>query len=83
MSFDKYDLFEETLLEVKKLQNNIERIILIMKIIFEEYDYEKNFSKQIDITENPSYMNYKHEYTNSNEIKKTNNIIIVDEFVKK
>jgi len=83
MSDNKYDLFEETLIEVKKLQENIEKIILIMKIIFEEYNNDKDIIKYIDI--NHDY--YKNDYHNG-ELKnikinkKNNKIIIIDDFCK-
>ena len=83
MSDHKYDLFEETLIEVKKLQENIEKIILIMKIIFEEYNNDKDIIKYIDI----NYDYYKNDYHNG-ELKnikinkKNNKIIIIDDFCK-
>ena len=83
MSEHKYDLFEETLIEVKKLQENIEKIILIMKIIFEEYNNDKYLIKDIDIN-NDSYKNVYHngELKNKKINKKNNNIIIIDDFCK-
>jgi len=83
MSDHKYDLFEETLIEVKKLQENIEKIILIMKIIFEEYNNDKYLIEDIDI----NYDYYKNDYHNG-ELKnikinkKNNKIIIIDDFCK-
>ena len=83
MSDHKYDLFEETLIEVKKLQENIEKIILIMKIIFEEYNNDKYLIEDIDINYDYDKNVYHNgELKNKKINKKNNNIIIIDDFFK-
>ena len=83
VSDHKYDLFEETLIEVKKLQENIEKIILIMKIIFEEYNNDKYLIEDIDINYDYDKNVYHNgELKNKKINKKNNNIIIIDDFCK-
>jgi len=83
VSDHKYDLFEETLIEVKKLQENIEKIILIMKIIFEEYNNDKYLIEDIDINYDYDKNVYHNgELKNKKINKKNNNIIIIDDFFK-
>ena len=83
VSDHKYDLFEETLIEVKKLQENIEKIILIMKIIFEEYNNDKYLIEDIDINYDYDKNVYHNgELKNNNIIIINNNIIIIDDFFK-
>ena len=83
MSDHKYELFEETLIEVKKLQENIEKIILIMKIILEEYNNDKYLISDIDINYDYDKNVYHNgELKNKKINKKNNKIIIIDDFCK-